>query len=372
MNCTHEQLHSFDNSDLACQYLKTCNYSNSVDYFNLLTFNYCVVQNKQYITWPLIALTFVLCFFFLSTTVDEYTSRILGRISVKLNMSQNLAGLTLLAFGNQAVDILVALITGDEDNGGIEASLSTILGADSLVVGFVMPTVIFLGNGVIVKGQNFIRDLLTYLIGLSFIIFIGFVQKQLNIIYGAIIFILYIIYVFICIMMENEHKKKAKKDEESESDENEDESIDNDKPNDFKVKLLVTLDETKNTLNKSIKDDKDNKNDKDNKDDKNDKDENKEIDKENNEKENKGKKSKKNLENEKEEKDKLKKNENNSEENYEKQENADNKNNKKSNEIELESENKENKIENLDKIEDIEKKDKKQKKQKKKKKKEKR
>ena len=163
MSCSWEMLHSFNNSSKACEYLNECNYN--FDYFSLLRFNYCYEEDKQYITWPLIGLTFVLCFYFLSTTVDEYTSRILGRISVKLNMSQNLAGLTLLAFGNQAVDILVALISGDEENGGIEASLSTILGADSLVIGFVMPTVIFLGNGVIVKGQNFIRDLFTYLIG---------------------------------------------------------------------------------------------------------------------------------------------------------------------------------------------------------------
>ena len=239
MECTWVMLHSFNNSKAACDYLKKCQYD--YDYFSLLTFNYCVAENKQYITWPLIAIIFVLCFYFLSTTVDEYTSRILGRISVKLNMSQNLAGLTLLALGNQAVDILVALISGDEENGGIEASLSTILGADSLVIGFVMPTVIFLGNGVIVKGQNFIRDLLTYLIGLSLIIFFGFVQKQLNIIYGSVFFVLYFIYVFICLIMENEHKKKEKELQKSE-DENEDESIDNNKHNDFKVKLLVNLD----------------------------------------------------------------------------------------------------------------------------------
>ena len=198
MNCSHKILHSLENSHLACDYLKECNYQ--ADYFNLLTFNYCIVDNRQYITWPLIILMFILCFYFLSSTVDQYVSRILGRMSVKLNISQNLAGLTLLAFGNQVVDIIVALVSSDEDNGGIEASLSTILGADSLVIGFVMPTVIFLGNGVIVKGQNFLRDLVTYLIGLSFVIFLGTVRKELNIIYGAIIFSLYILYVGICIL----------------------------------------------------------------------------------------------------------------------------------------------------------------------------
>ena len=277
MNCSHEILHSFENSHLACDYLKECNYQ--ADYFNLLTFNYCLVENKQYITWPLIALIFILCFYFLSSTVDQYVSRILGRMSVKLNISQNLAGLTLLAFGNQVVDIIVALVSSDEDNGGIEASLSTILGADSLVIGFVMPTVIFLGNGVIVKGQNFLRDLVTYLIGLSFVIFLGTVRKELNIIYGAIIFSLYILYVGICILMEKiENTKRLKKEEEERKrrkeiedyseDYDENESIEqDDEKHDFVIKLLDTednkyklYDESKSSIfleKKSTKDEND-------------------------------------------------------------------------------------------------------------------
>ena len=252
MNCSHKILHSLENSHLACDYLKTCNYQ--ADYFDLLTFNYCIVENRQYITWPLIVLIFILCFYFLSSTVDQYVSRILGRMSVKLNISQNLAGLTLLAFGNQVVDIIVALVSSDEDNGGIEASLSTILGADSLVIGFVMPTVIFLGNGVIVKGQNFLRDLVTYLIGLSFVIFLGTVRKELNIIYGAIIFSLYIVYVGICILMEKvenikrlkkeeEERKRKKEIEDYSEDYDENESIEqDDEKHDFVITLLDTED----------------------------------------------------------------------------------------------------------------------------------
>ena len=185
MNCSYSALHIIDNAKDACEYLKNCNYE--YDYFNLLTFNYCIVGNKQYITWPLIIIVLLLCFYFLSTSVDEYVSGIVGRISVKLNMSQNLAGLTLLAFGNQVADITVAIVSGGEEEEGIEASLSTILGADSLVIGFVMPTVIFLGNGVIVKGQNFTRDLLTYLIALILIFSIGIFLRKLSLLYGIII-----------------------------------------------------------------------------------------------------------------------------------------------------------------------------------------
>ena len=249
MNCTYRDLHFYRNAKDACDYLRNCSYE--YDYFNLLTFNYCLAGNRQYITWPLIIIVLLLCFYFLSTSVDEYVSGIVGRISVKLNMSQNLAGLTLLAFGNQVADITVAIVSGGEEEGGIEASLSTILGADSLVIGFVMPTVIFLGNGVIVKGQNFTRDLLTYLIALILIFSLGIFLRKLNLLYGLVIFGLYVVYVILCIVMEkieNNKKNKFKKKER-----NDNESIEQDDHNSFKVKLFAD-DEEKDAEDKIKKD----------------------------------------------------------------------------------------------------------------------
>ena len=256
MNCTHQGLHFYKSAKEACDYLRNCSYE--YDYFNLLTFNYCIAGNRQYITWPLIVIVFIICFYFLSTSVDEYVSGIVGRISVKLNMSQNLAGLTLLAFGNQVADITVAIVSGGEEEEGIEASLSTILGADSLVIGLVMPTVIFLGNGVIVKGQNFTRDLLTYLVGLILIFSLGIFSRKLSLLYGLIIFGLYILYVGLCIIMEKIENTSHKK-EKKEVDENE--SVDQD-IHSFKVKLFEDNEEKDNEKkdNDSINDDEENNN----------------------------------------------------------------------------------------------------------------
>ena len=304
MNCTYKDLHAFNDSQLACDYLKNCNYE--YDYFTLLTFNYCIVDNRQYITWPLIAIVFLLCFYFLSTSVDEYVSRIVGRMSVKLNMSQNLAGLTLLAFGNQVADITVAMVSGGEAEEGIEASLSTILGADSFVIGLVMPTVIFLGNGVIVKGQNFTRDLLTYLIALILIFSLGIFARKLNLIYGIIIFCLYIVYVVLCIIMEKMENNKKFKNLPKKKERNENESIGQSEKPEFRVKLFQDDEEKANE-----KDDNKNEND--------------EEEKEEEENENKNKKEdKEKMENDKKEEDNDKKEEDNKEENIK---NKDNKNN---------------------------------------------
>ena len=347
MNCTYQGLHFYNNAKEACDYLKNCSYE--YDYFNLLTFNYCVAGNRQYITWPLIIIVFLLCFYFLSTSVDEYVSGIVGRISVKLNMSQNLAGLTLLAFGNQVADITVAIVSGGEEEEGIEASLSTILGADSLVIGFVMPTVIFLGNGVIVKGQNFTRDLLTYLIALILIFSIGIFSRKIGLIYGLIIFGLYIVYVGLCIIMEKIENRKNKNDKKKERNENE--SVGQDSHFNFKVKLFEDDEEKQNDENKE-KDENDSieevEDENEVEDDNNKKDEENKNEKEKNKNDNENLNDE-NEENKNEEnKGKEENKENENEENKGNEENKENKNEEnKGNEEIKENENEENKDETM-------------------------
>ena len=62
MSCNHTLLHSFNSSELACEYLTECEYE--YDYFTLLKFNYCLVGDREYITWPLIVILFLFLKYF--------------------------------------------------------------------------------------------------------------------------------------------------------------------------------------------------------------------------------------------------------------------------------------------------------------------
>lgn len=270
MDCNelYSFLHNTTNKTEIENYLNQCY---DAEYIGYVYFNYIILGNKQYITWPLIILTILLCFYFLSTTIDEYLSKILGRMSVKLKISQNLAGLTLLALGNQAVDIMVALVTGEEENGGLVSSLSALLGGDSIVIGFVLPTVIFLGNGFTIKGRNLIRDTLTYLCSLLFIFCLGAFRKNLNLVFGFIIFFLYFIYVGICILMEKIEKKREREktlleDDDLLTSDNNTFSVqifpDDDEENENKLddgsELIKVSDDNKNKDNNKIKEEHNN------------------------------------------------------------------------------------------------------------------
>ena len=201
-----KELFSSNSSFNLCECLNK--YTGEIDYFSLYYFNYCVVNNRPWLTWPILIIILLLCFYFISTTGNDYLAETLGIISEKLKLSQNLAGLTLLALGNTAPDVAVAIVSGEGSDQGLTYSLSSVLGGGSMVFGFVLSTVIFLGKEVSVSGLSFIRDLMTYLIIVLFVFIIGVTYKKMNIFIAVAIFGLYVLYVVICIFMESKFKEK--------------------------------------------------------------------------------------------------------------------------------------------------------------------
>ena len=140
-------------------------------YFNILALHFCYIKTS-FISLPLLFIIMLLCFYFAATTGHYYLAKVLSLIATKLHFSQNLAGLTLIALGNMACDVIVAILAGAES--GVKTSFCSLLGGGNLILGMIMSTVIFLSKGVKVVGINFVRDLITYLIGLSVVVFYGF------------------------------------------------------------------------------------------------------------------------------------------------------------------------------------------------------
>ena len=214
--CDYDYLHSSISILDKCEFVReNC----SGEFFNLLSLHYCHIQSYPIITLILAILILLLCFSFLSSTGNEYLANILGILSEKLKMSQNLAGLTLLALGNQAPDIAVAIIAGGDADEGIEASLSSLLGGGFIVVGLVLSTVIFLGNGVSVLSYNYIRDLGVYLIGLSVLVVIGY-QGKFHFWECLLQLCLYVVYVVVCFFMDKYLNTGGGGDEKNESEGN--------------------------------------------------------------------------------------------------------------------------------------------------------
>ena len=285
-----KQLLNNHNITNLCDCLK--NFTDDVEYFSLYYFNHCILDNKPWLTWPILVIILLLSFYFISSTGNDYLAETLGLISEKLKLSQNLAGLTLLAFGNTAPDVIVAIVSGEDSDQGLTYSLSSILGGGSMVFGFVLSVVIFLGKEVKITGLTFIRDLLTYLIVVTFVLVVGLTYKKMNLFIALAIFCFYILYVVICVIMESKTKERSLSsgnlspmgiDEDNNSSDSDEEEKD-DKKEKFKLEFFDDNEKIKTENNENKKKDEikdnnaDNKQDNENNDKDKDDNNNKEID----------------------------------------------------------------------------------------------
>ena len=238
--CEYEKIHNTSNSkDSICTYVRKCC---NGEYFNILSLNYCYI-NSSVITLPLVIIILLICFYFLSTTGNEYLANALGIISEKMKISQNLAGVTFLALGNQAPDVAVAFVAGEGSEDGIAISFSSLLGSGSIVISLVLSSVIILGNGVSTSKGNYIRDLCFYLGSLILIIIFG-MTRIIHLWMASCIFGIYIVYVIICIIMDVEGKKNE-----------EDNNVNSFINKDYQVKLFNERSESVDLIDSLIGDD---------------------------------------------------------------------------------------------------------------------
>lgn len=145
IECTREL---FNNKSLKhmCELAKNCSYS----YINFNKIHYCDFEGNLFLSLPLLFIVAVICFYLLSDTAHKYLSQASTNISNHLNFSQNLAGVTLLAFGNGANDVVSSIIASD-DGEGLDVSISFLLGGGLFVSCFVFSIVLFYSGNILVR-----------------------------------------------------------------------------------------------------------------------------------------------------------------------------------------------------------------------------
>lgn len=148
------------NYDNICQFVSDhCDYS----YINFYEIHYCYIS-YIWLTIPLFSCLALICFYFLSDTSNKYLSQPLTIISDRLKISQNLAGLTFLAFGNGAPDVISSIVASGDSEDGIDFSMGALMGAGVFVTCFVLSSVVQYSNQVKVNKYKFLRDILIYLL----------------------------------------------------------------------------------------------------------------------------------------------------------------------------------------------------------------
>lgn len=150
----------------------------------------------------------------MGSTADGYLSPALEKLASTLGFSESLAGVTLLALGNGAPDVISSLSAAGSSSGGISLAIGSLVGAGLFVSGVVSAVVILSSPKPIhVLGKNLIRDICFYVISLSVLI-ISALIGELSFYFGIVFFVIYIIFVVLVVVMDKiEEKNKARRKE---------------------------------------------------------------------------------------------------------------------------------------------------------------
>ena len=130
-------------------------------------------------------------------------------------MSESLAGVTLLALGNGAPDVITALAASGDADGGIFLAVGSLMGGGLFISGIVSAVVIFNSDKPIhLLGRTMLRDIWFYIISLLILLSGAFIG-ELNLPIGIAFIALYISYVIYVVIQDKiDQKIKIKHNEE--------------------------------------------------------------------------------------------------------------------------------------------------------------
>ncbi|XP_015436989.1 PREDICTED: putative sodium/calcium exchanger 7 [Dufourea novaeangliae] len=204
-----------------CEWVKTihdCNTDSVFQYTELLfcTFN---SDNKLLFSVGLMPMVLWLLYMFLmlGTTADNFFCPSLAVIASVMRLSDNIAGVTILAFGNGAPDIFTSLVSGNEE--GI-IMFTELIGAGVFV------TTMIAGSVAVVKPcriylKSLMRDACFYIVTVCWITYV--VKDHTIHLWEAFSFVLcYVLFIVVVVLMQmyetREEKIKSRIPSESDPD----------------------------------------------------------------------------------------------------------------------------------------------------------
>lgn len=189
------------NNSYRCQFVKShpsCN-EGSIPYMQIV---YCWFSSKVCpLAYCLLGIWLVFLFITLGLTADDYLCPSLTVISRTLGISQNIAGVTFLAFGNGAPDIFSSLagFTQNRDQSGVQLVIQALFGAGIFVTTVVVGVISFISNDLTLTNRPFTRDVLFYLGAVSWA-FITLYRQKITMAVAIGFIALYVVYIAVVII----------------------------------------------------------------------------------------------------------------------------------------------------------------------------
>ena len=203
MNCDYSTINSFSSIKEKCSFVSNnCPY----EYINFYSYHYCIMKGSVPLPSVSIIIFLFLLFFILSSTSDIFLSSAITKIIEAFNINQNIAAVTLLAFGNGAPDVISSLVASSEPE-GISFSISSLIGTGLFISSFVLGLIVYKAKEISLNSKMFNRNLFLYLISLFLIILIG-IKKNISIIDSIGFILIYLLNILLSFIDDRKAKKK--------------------------------------------------------------------------------------------------------------------------------------------------------------------
>ncbi len=162
---------------------------------------FCYINQNKWLNLFFSFLTIIFLFWILCQVVEDFVSPCLAKLAEVLKMPSSVAEATLIAFANGAGDVITAIVSGEEDE-GLYISVGQLYGS-----GLFIMTLVF-GMAIVVQKKevtlwwrNVVRDL-CFLIGINlFVLYTGFIKKEITIVTSVTLIGLYVAYVAVVSIM---------------------------------------------------------------------------------------------------------------------------------------------------------------------------
>lgn len=149
----------------------------------------------------------VFYFYLIGGTSEQYLAPALNRIANFFKMSENLAGVTLLAFGNGAADVVSSIVASGLSD-GIYMSASGLIGSCTANSYFLAPLVVILSkNPVKLPTGTYSRDMI-FLLSAEALLLAFLLIGKISWFMALLFPLLYVIYVTVCICAEMRMKRR--------------------------------------------------------------------------------------------------------------------------------------------------------------------
>jgi sodium/potassium/calcium exchanger 6 len=192
--------------------------------FNYLTSLYCAEGDvATAFVFIGLLLLLIIAISLLASTADIFFVPPLEYLSDKLKLSPDIAGITLLALGNGAPDVMTAISAGS--NLDFNLLLSGLLGASIFISSGILASVIVVSKNLIVDRAAFYRDCIAYIV-VTVAIIVVVVDGAIHLWEAILFLVIYVVYVVAvviisCVARRNDNMNLAKRLNEGQYDDDE-------------------------------------------------------------------------------------------------------------------------------------------------------